>query len=331
MQALKDSIRTGQWKRVYLFYGEEAYLKRSYKNQVKKAIVGDDVQASMNYNCFEGKESANCSEIMEISKTMPFFADKRLIIVEDSGLFKTLASEEFCEFIAHIPDTSLLLFVENEIDKRNRLYKAVAANGSVIEMGRQADSKLIEWIARLLKKEGKNITKADLEYLLERTGNDMENISCEVEKLIGYTYGREIITKNDIDAVCTEQINGRIFEMVDAVSEGKRQRALKLYGDLLLLKEPPMRILFLLARQFGKLLIADELVKKNMSKTQIAQQMKIQAFVAGKYMSQLKKFSVSDIRKALEECAATETAVKTGFMNDKLGVELLLIKCSGMH
>ena len=326
MQALRDSLKTGQWKKVYLFYGEESYLKRSYKKQVKNAIVGED--DSMNYNYFEGKEAANVNEIMGIADTMPFFADRRLIIVEDSGLFKTSASDEFCEYMANISDTTVLLFIESEIDKRNKLYKAVAANGSVIEMGRQPDNKLVDWIVKMLVKDGKNITRRDLDYLLERTGNDMENINNEVKKLIDYTYGRDVITKEDIDDICTEQINGRIFEMVDAVSEGKQKRALELYGDLLLLKEPPMRILFMLARQFSKLLQAGELVKKGMGKAQLAEQMKIQPFIAGKYISQLQKFPVSKVKKALEECAATEEAVKTGFLNDRLGVELLLVNCS---
>lgn len=326
MQALRDSLKTGQWKKVYLFYGEESYLKRSYKKQVKNAIVGED--DSMNYNYFEGKEAADVNEIMGIADTMPFFADRRLIIVEDSGLFKSAASDEFCEYMANISDTTIILFVESEVDKRNKLYKAVAANGSVIEMGRQPDNKLVDWIVKMLVKEGKNITRRDLDYLLERTGNDMENISNEVKKLIDYTYGRDVITKEDIDDICTEQINGRIFEMVDAVSDGKQKRALELYGDLLLLKEPPMRILFMLARQFSKLLQAGELVKKGMGKAQLAEQMKIQPFIAGKYIAQLQKFPVSKVKKALEECATTEEAVKTGFLNDRLGVELLLVNCS---
>lgn len=326
MQALKDALKTGQWKKVYLLYGEESYLKRSYKNQIKKAIVGD--RDSMNYNYFEGKEGTNVSGIMEIADTMPFFSDRRLIIVEDSGMFKTTASDEFCEYMTSICDSTVLLFVENEIDKRNKLYKAVASNGSVIELGRQPDNKLIDWIVKMLFKEGKNITRRDLEYFLERIGNDMENISNEVKKLIDYTYGRDVVTKEDIDIICTEQISGRIFEMVDAVSEGRQKRALELYGDLLLLKEPPMRILFMLSRQFSKLLQAGALVEKGAGKAQLAEKMKVQPFIAGKYLTQLEKFSLVRVKKVLEECAMTEEAVKTGFLNDRLGVELLLVKCS---
>ena len=93
-----------------------------------------------------------------------------------------------------------------------------------------------------------------MEDFLEKTGTDMGNISQELEKLLSYTMGRDVITRADIEAVCTTQITNRIFEMIRAVTEKKQRKALDLYQDLLALKEPPMRILFLLARQFNLLL-----------------------------------------------------------------------------
>lgn len=326
MKSLKNSLKTGEWKRVYLFYGEEAFLKRTYKKQVKQAIIGDE--DSMNYNYFEGKDAADVDSIIAIADTMPFFADRRLIIVENSGLFKGAASEELCKYIPNMPDTSVLLFVEDEVDKRGRLYKAISASGSAIEMGRQSENALIDWTVRKLFNEGRNITRPDLELLLERTGNDMDNISNEINKLVAYTYGRDVITKGDIEALCIDQINGKIFEMIDAASEKKQKRALALYSDLLKLKEPPLRILFMLSRQFGKLVQVKELLEKNASKAQIAERMKVQPFIAGKYMAQAGKFTKEALSKALSECVETEAAIKTGVINEVLGVELLLIKCS---
>lgn len=329
MQSLKNALKTGEWKRVYLFYGEEAFLKRTYKKQVKQAVIGEE--DSMNYNYFEGKDGADVKEIMAIADTMPFFADRRLVIVENSGFFKGAASEELCKFVGNLPDTLVLLFIEDEVDKRGKLYKAVVAAGSAIEMGRQSESALIDWTVRKLAGEGRNITRADLELLLERTGNDMDNINNEISKLVAYTYGRNVITKDDIEALCTDRITGKIFEMVDAVSEKKQKRALALYSDLLQLKEHPLRILFMLARQFGKLLQVKELLEKNASKAQIAREAGIQPFVAGKYMAQAGRFAKGAILEALEECAVTEASIKTGVINEKLGVELLLIKCSNQQ
>ena len=90
----------------------------------------------------------------------------------------------------------------------------------------------------------------------------MGNIERELEKLLCYTMGREVITKADIEAVCTTQISNHIFEMIRAVTRKNQKKALDLYYDLLSLKEPPMRIIFLLARQFNLIMQVKELTEE---------------------------------------------------------------------
>ena len=122
MQTLNQDIKNNDFKKVYLLFGEEAFLKKSYKNRLREAITQGD---TMNYNYYEGK-GINVNEIISLSDTMPFFADRRLILMEDSGWFKGgPGADEMCAYIENIPDTTCLLFVETEVDKRSRMYKAV--------------------------------------------------------------------------------------------------------------------------------------------------------------------------------------------------------------
>ncbi len=90
----------------------------------------------------------------------------------------------------------------------------------------------------------------------------INNIRGELEKLFCYCMGRDVITAQDIEAVCTRQVSSQIFDMIDAVAQKKQKTALDLYYDLLTLKEPPMRILFLITRQFNLLLQVKELKNK---------------------------------------------------------------------
>ena len=114
MQTLNQDIKTGEFKQIYLLYGEEAFLKNSYKNRLKEAIIGDD---TMNFARFEGK-GLDVDELIRLADTMPFFAERRLILVEDSGFFKS-ASDALVQYLPSMPDTTILLFVETEVDKRN--------------------------------------------------------------------------------------------------------------------------------------------------------------------------------------------------------------------
>lgn len=179
------------------------------------------------------------------------------------------------------------------------------------------------------EKEGKRITQNDLQFFQQRVGSDMENISRELEKLFCYTMGRDVITAADIEAVCTRQIGNQIFDMVEAIAMRRQKQALDLYYDLLTLKEPPMRILFLIARQFNLLMQVRQLKRKGLDEKQIAEKTGLRSFVVRKYVSQSARFTWEELKEALTACVETEEAVKTGQMNDRMSVELLIIAYSG--
>ena len=321
MQTLNQDIKTGEFKQIYLLYGEEAFLKNSYKNRLKEAIIGDD---TMNFARFEGK-GLDVDELIRLADTMPFFAERRLILVEDSVFFKS-ASDALVQYLPSMPDTTILLFVETEVDKRNRLYKKVKDMGYAAELNRQDSAQLARWAGGILTREQKKITKHTMELFLSMAGDDMENIRMELEKLISYTLGREIITDEDVMAVCTVQVTNRIFEMVSAIVNRQPRKAMDLYEDLLTLKEPPMRILFLIARQFNQLLQVKDLMGKGMDKGTIASKLKMQPFVVGKTMPQARQFGREQILSYVEFCVETEEAVKSGRLQDRLAVELLITR-----
>ena len=321
MQIINEDIKSGQFKPVYLLFGEEDFLKQSYKKKLKEAIAGDD---TMNFNYFEGK-GLDVKELISLSDTMPFFSEKRLILVEDSGFFKS-ASEELAEYLPSMPDSTCIVFVEEAVDKRNRLYKKVKDLGHIAEMKRQDSAQLARWAAAILAQNGRKITAQTMNLFLERTGDDMELIRSELEKLISYTMGREVVTGEDVEAITTVQVTNKIFDMVNAIVTRKTRVAMDLYEDLLTLKEPPMRILFLIARQFNQLLMAKEMNSQGLDRGAIASKLKIPPFVAGKVISQAGAFSREQILSFVESCVEAEEAVKTGRLNDRLAVELLITR-----
>lgn len=165
-----------------------------------------------------------------------------------------------------------------------------------------------------------------MDLFLERTGDDMENIRMELEKLISYTMGRDVITSEDVEAVTTVQVTNKIFDMVSAIVTRKTRLAMDLYEDLLTLKEPPMRILFLIARQFNQLLQVKELTTQGADRGTIASKLKVPPFVAGKMIPQAKAFTKEQILSYVTGCVEAEEDVKTGRLNDRLAVELLITK-----
>lgn len=324
MEQLIQDIKQENFKNVYLLCGEEAYLRNQYKRRLREALLPAD--DTMNCSVYEGKD-INPRAVIDMAETMPFLAERRVLLIENSGFFKNKC-DELADYIAVIPETTCLVFAETEIDKRSRLYKEVKKHGRVVEFGIQKEDTLMKWILGMLKKEGKQITKETMHTFLGKTGNDMQLIKNELDKLAAYTDGRDVITTEDVEHVCITQTTNRIFEMINAIAEGNQQKALALYEDLLSLKEPPMRILFLIARQFKQLYELKLLSKEGLPSSEIAKQAGIMPFAMKKYQAQAGSFTEEELRAAVEECVAGEEAVKTGAMGDRLSVELIIMKYS---
>lgn len=326
MQEIRQDIKNNEYKRVYLLFGEEVFLVNSYKKQLKAAITGDD---TMNYTLLEGKD-VTPQDIMLAADTMPFFADRRLVMVEDSGLFKK-ESNELAEYIPEIPDTSTVVFVESQVDKRNRLYKKVKETGHVAEFARQSENELKKWIIRYLGNSGKKITGQALQLFMDMTGDDMENIIHELDKLESYIGDKSEIYPEDVDNICTRQTVSRIFDMIGAVSAGNQDEALKLYYDLLANREPSMKILRLISNQFNQLLIAQDLRSRGCDRNEIAGKMGKSPYIAGKIAEQAKRFKDGELERCVSLCAASDEDIKRGRITDNMAVELVIVECSKRH
>ncbi len=318
MQRIKEDIKNRTYHPIYLLYGEEDYLKRLYRDSLKNSIVAED---EMNYSYYEGS-GVDLLQIRELADTLPFFQDYRLIVLENSGLFKS--ANDLTDYLPNMPDTTILLFVEKEMDKRNRLYKYVSKQGLAVEMKSMSERDMKLWVTGELRGAGKQMRENTIAYLLSLIDNSMIHVRNELDKLIAYVGEREEITKEDVDAIASVQITGQIFQMMDAVASGKKEKTMQLYHDLLELRESPMSILYLLSRHFNILLQLKDV--PGMAKAEVAKAVGVPVFAVGRYQAQSGHFSREKLRTMLEQCVETEYLFKRGRMGDQIGVELLLVR-----
>ena len=197
MQHINDDIKQGNFKQVYLLYGEERYLRRQYTDRLRKAMCNEDDQ--MNTHFYEGKDIP-VGEIIDLAETLPFLAERRVIFISNSGLFKS-GGEKMAEYLSAPNETTFFVFTESEVDKRSKLYKTVQSKGYVAEFAVQDENTLKRWIGGMISREGKKITENTVQLFLTKTGTDMENIQMELEKLICYCMDREVITNEDVDTI----------------------------------------------------------------------------------------------------------------------------------
>ena len=323
MQQLLSDIQNETFKPVYLLHGDEAYLRVQYKNRLKDALTADG--DTMNYSYYQGKD-VNAAEVIDMSETMPFLADKRVIILENTGFAKD-GNDALADYVnSGIPDTTVIIMVEQAVDKRTRLYKAIDKAGRCVSFDIQNDDTLKKWILGRLKREGRQISAQTLDIFLETVGTDMYTIFGELEKLISYTMDRKSITQADVESVCCVRLQNRVFDMISLMGLKKSSEAVKIYHEILSLKESPYGVLALIVRQFNYMLQIGDMLSLGMNNKTIASNVGLSPYVVGKYIPQVKNFSIDEMKKILEACAETDHNVKRGDMGIELGVELLILE-----
>ena len=326
MKTLNKDLKEGSFKQMYLLYGEEDYLRASYKKRLTKAL--SDPEDTMNYSYFDGKD-ISVPAIIDLAETLPFLAPRRLIVIENSSFFKS-SQEELAQYLESACETTYFLFVEKEVDKRTKLFKTVSKKGYAAQLSVQDASVLQSWILAQLGKEGYQITNGAMSRFLLYTGADMTLIENELEKLICYCMKTKEIHDEDVERITIRQIDNKIFEMIDCVANQKQHRALELYYDLLAVKEKPSRILYLITRQFNLMYQAKSLKQRGYDTRSIADRTGLKPYVAGLYISQSEQFSMQRLRYLMEQCCQYEENIKTGRIGDRLAVEMMLIAYSSL-
>lgn len=324
MKNINNDIKDKNFKSVYLLYGEEGYLVKLYKDRLIEAITGGDAMNTMKY---EGDKIDIVSLIDDIN-TAPFFADYRLILVENTNLFKK-ASDELVETIGNVPDGSIVLFVEKEVDKRGKLYKQIKSKGYPCEMNYLNESELFNWSLKQFNGQNKQISKSVLDLFLSKTDGDMYMVSNEIAKLVSYVGDRESIEAEDVEKLCQAPVVGKIFDMTDAMSVKNKKKTMELYYDLIAAKEAPAYILTMLIRQFDLLLTTKELADKGYGAETISKEMKVHSFVVKKCLGQSRNFDKKTLKMAYRASVKMMEKIRSGLMDEKVGVEMLLMKYSG--
>ncbi len=317
---LNNDIKNNTPEHIYVLFGEEAFLRRSYRNSLRKLITdGDD----MNYAYFEGS-SIDVSEVIDLAQTLPFFADRRLIVVENSGWFTGKDPGGLADALAALPESTYIIFSEESVDRRMTLTKQVGGLAFMAKLDRQSDDDLCRWAVKRARRDGKDLQPAAARLLVERIGSDMNALSNELDKVLAYCMDRTAVTAADVEAVGTVRLTDRLFDMIDAAVEGKMHAAMDIYTDLLALKEAPLKIMIICGRHLAALRSIKELAASGASDREIAAQTGVRDFLVRKYRRQEGRLSQKKLTALLDRITELDAAIKAGTVPDRLASELFI-------
>lgn len=324
MKDLKKQLKEKNIGKLYFFTGQEHYLVRHYVNEIVKTLLPENVK-TLNYNIFE--EKATFKQIEDAVSIFPAFSERRVIVVKESNLFKTGEKQQrYDEFFRSLPDYICLIFIQSEPDKRTSLYKALKKHAMIIECDRQKADALAKWAIKVFASYGKQISESDADFLVNLLDPDMTFILNEIEKIVCYMGEKTQVTRSMITDVVSRSAKARIFDLVDAMSQRKMSDALGIMDELIEMKEPVPLIMAMIGRQFFILLKTKMLEEKRIPQAEMAKLLGIMPYYMEKTRRQASNFSMDVLKRLAQKCAETDLAVKTGRIDGRLAIELLLME-----
>jgi DNA polymerase-3 subunit delta len=323
----------------YLFHGEDEFSRSETLADLKKKM-GDPGLAELNITVFDGSK-VTLGELQHACDSVPFMADRRLVIVE--GLLAHLEPkgeegarsawqkkylEGLTQYLKRLPETTRLVFVEDRsIGKNNPVHRLALTDerGHVKEFEPPRRKELSHWIKERVKKKGGQINPAAVETLATFVGNDLRLLDQEIEKLVVYVGGGRPISEDDVRLLVSYVQEANIFEMVDALGQRDGQRAAKLLHQLLDEGEPPLGLLGMIVRQFRILIQVKELTGRGLSQQDIAARLRLHPFVVKKAVQQAMNFSLEQLEAIYRRLLETDVNIKTGQMDEVLALDLLVV------
>jgi DNA polymerase-3 subunit delta len=323
MRQFFNSVQQGIVSPVYLFYGSQELLKSEAISALSKFVEPEGNNWNVEY--FDG-DKISAAEIVNAASTAPFFAQRRLIVVKDvpwlSAKTARLESadenkQDFLEpFLRYIENpvggNILVLTVKGEVDKRRKIIKALQKAGRVIKFADLDQNKLMIWLKRRFAENGHKSSNEALEYLTLVAGNDLAFLANEVDKISLYCADKAQVELADVEAVASRGAMLQIFSLIDAVADKEAEKSLILYQEMVKQGEAEQKILSMLGKQMRDMLAVSELQKQGLSSAQIASQLKLHPYVARKCAEKGRRFSRSQLMRAMELLLAADIANKSG-------------------
>jgi DNA polymerase-3 subunit delta len=323
---------------LYILYGQDDFSLNQAVGKIK-AGLGDREMVATNTTSLEGQH-LTLSELRNKCGAAPFLSSYRLVIVDGLlGRFEVKQSkprsgrgksgnglgewEGLDSYIKQMPETTVLMLVDEEVKGNNPLLKKLSSSAEVRTFPLLRGRDLKDWIRQRVKAEGGDITPQAVNLLAELIGGDLWAMHGEIQKLLLYSQGRPI-SEDDVRQLVSHIQEASIFALVDAVAEGRTELAQRILHRLYYEGVAPTYILVMITRQFRLIAQAGDL-GKGLSRLQIQGRLGLKSsYGLDKTLSQAKLYDFEGVKRAYDKLLETDLAIKTGKYSDKLALELLV-------
>lgn len=330
LQQLKAALKAGTPDRVYIFHGEEIFLRDHYLNQMKKLLI-DELTESFNFHRLNN-ENFDIQTFADAVENLPMMAEHTMVQVDDIDLFKLPETErnKLGEIISDVPEYCTVVFTYETVqwkpDKRlKKLWAPIEENAAIVEFAKQDQRDLTAWVTRHFLAAKKRISPELCGYLIEITGGTMTALSGEISKICAYS-GADEIYKADIDAVVEPVMDAVVFQMTDLLSQGRYAQALEKLQQLLKMQQEPLAILGAVGSHFRRISTARTLLDHGRPASELMSLCGMADYAARKTMDAARRFRPEFCKAAATLVLETDYRMKTSFDEQERLLEMLLLQ-----
>jgi len=332
---LKRELKAGEYRNLYLFYGEEHYLRDHYLQMLHDKLLSGPA-SEFNYHRFT-QENMDFQQMTDAVDALPMMAQQSMVQVDDCDLTKLNeeSRQQLINILSDIPDYCTIVFVFDtvpfKVDGRQKKLKEVIDSGLAVEFACQGQRELNTWIRRRFQAHGKDIEDRLCEHLTFLTGGTMTALAAEIEKLAAFAAG-STITQQDITSVVIPVLDAEVFDLTDAISEGNYEKALLKLRTLLQMQEEPIPLLGAIGGQMRRLFYARAAMNAGKGESGVAEMLKASSgraphpYVLQKTMTTARRVSDAFCAKAMTLCTEADRKLKSYSGDDQRVLELLLLQ-----
>ncbi len=266
--------------------------------------------------------------VVSACNSFSLFGDGPFVVLKDLDAWNAAQKAVIVDYLEDPSPGSDLILLGKKLGARERLLSAVKRSGEVHTFEQPTGKALVKWLVGHAKKLGLDLPEDVAEDLANRCSGDKMRLLQETEKLALYV-GDYTASQEDVAALCPPDVQSNIFAFVDSLAAGERDRAMELLEDLIGAGEPPLRLTFMIRRQFQLVARASALIDRGTHRKDLASRLKVPPFVARKLEEQGRKLGEADLERAMALIQDLESGLKGGSdLSDELQVEMAVIRLS---
>jgi DNA polymerase III subunit delta len=326
-EELIKSIEKGDICPLYYLYGEESYLIEKTVKQLLSRLVTADLR-DFNLNVYYGNECTG-DDIVAAAQTLPMFAAWRVVQVKNADKLSVASLEALTGYLQDPSPSTCLILQGEKIDQRKKFFVEMKKRGELVEFKRLYENQLLPFIRSEAAEQGKKFQPAAAELLVCLSGNNLQDLVSQIEKIIIYAGSRDLIELADVKAVVSDTRVDSVFELANALGEKNLDKALRNLHALMDDGEAPLLVLAMLTRHFRQLWKVLELVERKVASQEIAKAAGVHPYFLQGIVRQSKYFRIAELRGIFEKFFTLDFALKSGSAKPALLLERLVIDICG--